>query len=333
MRRLLSVFAVFAISVSSLVSVVDAKTPRIQQSQTPSQIQKPRVNNNTPKPQTVTPSKPQRQYQQRQGVSKPSYNQQMQGDSGYGSNVQNYTQPKLPKQTFTVNGVSFTMIRVETGTFYMGATEEQHSESSSEKPVHEVTLSSYMIGETEVTQELFEAVMGYNNSSSKNPKYPVTDVSWIDFQKFILKLNSLTGKKFRMPTEAEWEFAARGGNKSEHHKFSGSDNADEVAWLANNSGFSLHEVKTKRPNELGIYDMSGNAWEFVYDVYDINYYNIAPPVNPEGPFSTDLVTYRVYRGGMCRSAANEIRVAYRSCYSDNEGTPDISLRLALPLDE
>ena len=164
---------------------------------------------------------------------------------------------------FMVNGVSFEMVRVEGGTFHMGATSEQKDEAwDREKPVHSVTLSSYYIGKTEVTQALWQAVMGSNPSNFKGSNLPVECVCWNDCQEFIQKLNSLTGRNFRLPTEAEWEFACRGGNNSRGYKYSGSNNLGSVAWYDDNSGGQTHPVATKAPNELGIYDMSGNVWEW-----------------------------------------------------------------------
>jgi formylglycine-generating enzyme required for sulfatase activity len=170
---------------------------------------------------------------------------------------------------FTVNGVSFTMVKVDGGTFKMGATSEQGSDAEEdEKPAHSVTLSSYWIGQTEVTKALWNAVMGTNPSLSKGDELPVENVSWKDCQKFIKKLNQLTGETFRLPTEAEWEYAARGGNKSKGYKYSGSNDLGTVAWSSNNSLPKTHPVATKQPNELGIYDMSGNVYEWCNDYYD-----------------------------------------------------------------
>ena len=219
-------------------------------------------------------------------------------------------------QTFTVNGVSFTMIAVEGGTFQMGATSEQGSDADSdEKTVHSVTLSDYYIGETEVTQELWTAVMGNNPSwYSGNPQRPVERVSWNDCQEFVKKLNQLTGKNFRLPTEAEWEYAARGGKKSKGYKYSGSNTIDNVAWYTNNSGSKTHDVKTKQANELGIYDMSGNVWEWCQDWYGS--YSSSSQTNPTGPSSGSC---RVLRGGSWVSGAGSCRVSYR--YSSH---PDFS---------
>ena len=166
-------------------------------------------------------------------------------------------------RTYNVNGVDFTMIRVEGGSYMMGATAEQGSDAWDwEQPAHQVTLSSYCIGQTEVTQALWQAVMGYNPSYfSGNLQYPVEKVSWNDCQLFISRLNQLTGLCFRLPTEAEWEFAARGGNKTLGWKYSGGNDIDVVAWYIDNAGESTHQVATMSANELGLYDMSGNVWE------------------------------------------------------------------------
>ncbi len=238
-------------------------------------------------------------------------------------------------QTFTVNGVSFTMIPVEGGTFTMGATSEQGSDAESdEKPAHSVTLSSYMIGETEVTQALWEAVMGSNPSHFKGNNHPVEEVSWNDCQTFISKLNSLTGKRFRLPTEAEWEYAARGGNRSKGYKYSGSNNIDDVAVYTKNSydkgssspDYGTHAVKTKRPNELGIYDMSGNVWEWCSDWYGKKYYSNSPSSNPTGPTSGSS---RVNRGGGWSSNARLCRSTYRGDDAPDDRYSLLGLRLAL----
>ena len=228
-------------------------------------------------------------------------------------------------QTITVNGVSFTMIAVEGGTFKMGATSEQGSDADNdEKPVHNVTLSDYYIGETEVTQELWQAVMGTNPSNSKGNKKPVEQVSWNDCQEFITKLNNLTGKNFRLPTEAEWEYAARGGNKSKGYKYSGSNTIDNVAWYTSNSGSQTHDVKTKQANELGIYDMSGNVYEWCQDWYGS--YSRGSQTNPTGPASGSS---RVLRGGSWNSGAGNCRVSNRSGDDPDCGGSGIGLRLAL----
>ena len=243
--------------------------------------------------------------------------------------------------TFTANGVSFTMIFVEGGTFSMGGTPEQGSDvQDDELPVHQVTLSNFRIGETEVTQELWMAVMGSNPSmccSANNPSYsddfqrPVEQVTWNDCQEFISKLNELTGETFRLPTEAEWEFAARGGNKSKGYMYAGSNNLEEVALYWGNipsqqphtEGYGAQAVGLKKPNELGLYDMSGNVWEWCYDWYGS--YTSAAQTNPTGPSTSK---WHVLRGGSWSSSKPErCRVARRSRSSGS--LSDLGLRLAM----
>ena len=225
---------------------------------------------------------------------------------------------------FTVNGVSFEMVRVEGGTFRMGATSEQGSDADSdETPVHSVTLSSYYIGKTEVTQALWKAVMGSNPSYFKGDNQPVENVSWNDCHEFIRKLNALTGQNFRLPTEAEWEFACRGGNNSRGYKYSGSNNLGSVAWCNNNSGNKTHSVATKSPNELGIYDMSGNVWEWCSDWYGD--YSSDAQTNPKGPESG---SYRVIRGGCWDGFVRHCRSSIRR-YNPARRSSGLGLRLAL----
>ena len=227
-------------------------------------------------------------------------------------------------ETFTINGVEFKMIKVEGGTFSMGATSEQTNYGNDEKPVHSVTLSDYYIGETEVTQELWQAVMGSNPSYFKgNNQRPVESVSWNDCQEFIKKLNQLTGKEFRLPTEAEWEYAARGGKYSKDYvyKYSGSNNADEVAWYDDNSGGKTHPIKTKKANELGLYDMSGNVWEWCDDWY--GRYQSYSQTNPTGPSEGE---YGVFRGGSWSSLDRFVRVSNRNFITTDS---TLGLRLAL----
>ena len=226
-------------------------------------------------------------------------------------------------QTFTVNGVTFNMVTVEGGTFTMGGTSEQGAVASDEKPTHSVTLSTYLIGKTEVTQELWQAVMGTNPSTTKGNSFPVVKVSWNDCQTFINKLNALTGKNFRLPTEAEWEYAARGGNKSKAYKYSGSSSIGNVAWYKANAGI-IKPVASLQPNELGIYDMSGNVWEFCNDWYG-NYSGEAQ-TNPIGPASGD---YRVQRGGSCATSADQCRISYRGAADPTAPFDHVGLRLCL----
>ena len=238
--------------------------------------------------------------------------------------------PKAPafvngaKKTYTVNGVSFTMVDVEGGTFTMGATSEQGSDAENdEKPAHEVTLSTYSIGEIEVTQELWQAVMGGNPSYFKGNKLrPVEQVSWTDCRTFIKKLNKLTGENFRLPTEAEWEYAARGGSASKGYKYSGSNAIGDIAWFNNNSS-AVHAVKSKQPNELGLYDMSGNVWEWCADKYGS--YTSSVQTAPTGSSSG---SDRVIRGGSWGYDEGNCRVSNReNCSPDSRGS-SIGFRLA-----
>ena len=227
--------------------------------------------------------------------------------------------------SLTVNGVSFEMVYVEGGSFDMGATTEQGGDANSDEyPVHSVTLSEYYIGRCEVTQELWEAVMGSNPSWFKGAKKPVESVSYNDCQEFISRLNSLTGKNFRLPTEAEWEYAARGGKKSRHYKYSGSNNIFDVGWHDGNSGGSTHAVGTKTANEVGIYDMSGNVEEWCSDWY--GGYSAGAQTNPQGPSSG---SYRVLRGGSWINYAGNCRVSIRSY--DDPGNSNINFGLRLVL--
>ena len=173
---------------------------------------------------------------------------------------------------FNVKGVEFKMIRVEGGEFMMGATAEQGDDAGDdEKPAHRVSLDSYYMGETLVTQALWKAVMGEIEwSFYEGENNPIELYRWNENQKFLKRLNKLTGKQFRLPTEAEWEYAARGGNRSRGYKYAGSNNLSEVAWFKDNkvnSGSLIHPVAQKQANELGLYDMSGNVWEWCSDWY------------------------------------------------------------------
>ena len=216
------------------------------------------------------------------------------------------------------------MVYVSGGIFTMGATSEQGSEADrDEKPTHQVTLSSFSIGRYEVTQEEWEAVMGSNPSHFKGAKRPVERVSWNDCQTFIRKLNAMTGKNFRLPTEAEWEFAARGGNSSRGYKYAGGNSLGSVVWYDDNSNDQTHNVGTKSPNELGLYDMSGNVWEWCSDWYGS--YSSSSQTNPKGP-STG--SYRVFRGGSWYNNARYCRVSNRSNNSPGYSDDNLGFRLA-----
>ena len=214
---------------------------------------------------------------------------------------------KSQPKTFTVNGVTFELLYVKGGTFTMGCTPEQNGDcNNDEKPTHSVTLDDYYIGKFEVTQDLWTAVMGKNPSNKKGDNLPVENVSWNDAQDFIRQLNQMTGEHFSLPTEAQWEYAARGGSKSKGYKFSGGNILGNVAWYADNSASTPHQVGTKDPNELGLYDMSGNVWEWCYDLY--GNYSSESQNNPTGPTSGSV---RVLRGGSWSYFAGLARVSYR----------------------
>ena len=234
--------------------------------------------------------------------------------------------PDVKYSSFNVNGVQFKMVKVEGGTFQMGATLEQGSDADDDEyPVHSVTLSDYYIGQTQVTQELWEAVMGSNPSDfTGDNQRPVENVSWNDCQEFIKKLNRLTEKNFRLPTEAEWEYAARGGNKSKGYKYSGSNDADAVAWYYDNSGGKTHAVETKQSNELGLYDMSGNVFEWCQD-WDGDYTSRSQN-NPKG---ANTGSGHVLRGGGWGDDARHVRVSFRGGYVPSGRFNGFGFRLVL----
>lgn len=223
----------------------------------------------------------------------------------------------------TANGVSFVMKYVPSGYFLMGS--ESGSAYNDEKPVHKVSLDKgYYIGETEVTQMLWEAVMGNNPSEAKGALHPVEHVSYKDCINFIDSLNKLTGYEFRLPTEAEWEFAAHGGSSEDKFQYSGGDALDNIAWYAMNSEGHSHDIKGKLPNRLGLYDMTGNVWEWCNDRYGA--YISSDSLNPHGPVSGK---YRVYRGGDCHSDARYSRLTTRGYDESAYRGINVGLRLAL----
>ena len=267
-------------------------------------------------------------------------------------------------QEFTVNGVTFKMIYVEGGTFTMGCTSEQSNEcDADESPAHPVSVSEFWLSETEVTVGLFRAfvketsyrtdaekgggawrwmqvkgkwqwnkVKGLywihdsqgNARNSSEDYHPVLYVSWNDAKAFCDWLKQKTGKSFRLPTEAEWEYAARGGNKSRGYKFSGSNFINDVAWDIENSGSKTHPVKSKSPNELGLYDMCGNAREWCLNWYG-DYIN-SPQTDPKGPSSGK---YKVSRGGGWNGSAQSCRVANRDVDSPEVGLDGLGFRIAI----
>ena len=221
------------------------------------------------------------------------------------------------------------MVWVEGGSFSMGS--DAAVASRSEKPAHQVTLDGFHIGKYEVSQELFEEVMGWNNSYFPGKGYPVNNISWWNIQLFLDRLNGMTGKQFRLPTEAEWEYAAKGGQKSKDYQYSGSNKIDEVAWYAGNSARRPHPSGKKKPNELGLHDMTGNLWELCHDDALIRPYPAGPRTNPlqgsfEKPYSKKM---KITRGGGYEYDADESYVFRRDGATPNLRLPDIGFRLVL----
>lgn len=215
--------------------------------------------------------------------------------------------------------ISMEMVNVNEGTFQMGSS----SGNSNEKPIHSVTLSGYTIGKYEVTQAQWVKIMGNNPSHMKGDNLPVETVAWNDIQLFITKLNEQTNKKYRLPTEAEWEFAARGGNLSEGYIYSGSNSIGDIAEYAGNNDTSIKPVGGKQGNELGIYDMTGNVYELCNDNYEL--YGSASVTNPTGPSSGDK---RSLRGGSCFDLKSECRITCRYQIPQTAKAHYIGFRLA-----
>lgn len=229
----------------------------------------------------------------------------------------------VSSQSQTTEGIEVDMIRVESGTFMMGNEKGEEME----RPVHKVSISTFFLGKFEVTQKLWEEIMG------KNPAVdficedcPVIYVSWNDIQVFIEKLNKLTHKKYRLPTEAEWEYAARGGKNSTGYKYSGSNVLKDVAWYVANSNMRLHPVGMKLPNEIGIYDMNGNVWEWTNDFTGYDYYQYSPEINPKGPKSSNC---NVIRGGCFIDNPSRISCTFRGHEFPNKRFSILGFRLAM----
>lgn len=219
-------------------------------------------------------------------------------------------------ETFTVNGVTFEMVRVEGGSFMMGSSDPEAYDD--EKPVHAENVATFYIGRTEVTQDLWLAVMGSNPSNFRGGNLPVEQVSWTECQAFCERLRQLTGRQFRLPTEAEWEYAARGGNRSRGYKYSGGNDLYYLGWYTDNSGSTTHPVGTKQANELGIYDMSGNVWEWTSDLWSSNYSSYR-----NGGSGSN----RVRRGGSWLSEVRGCRSANRNYYGPGTRYRNLGLRL------
>lgn len=238
-------------------------------------------------------------------------------------------QPSSSASSITIpvkDGISIEMVKVEGGTFIMGATPEMKNSWTEERPIHQVTLTNdYYIGKYEVTQSLWCALMDNNPSYFKGDNLPVEQVSWDDCQKFINKLNDITGRKFRLPTEAEWEYAARGGKKSRGYQYSGSNKISDVAWYSSNSEHKTQPVGLKLANELGLYDMSGNVDEWCFDRF--GFYSALSQTNPLG---ADDGICRVYRGGSWEQTAGFCRSSDRSNYGTSKNRIyNLGFRLAL----
>jgi len=208
--------------------------------------------------------------------------------------------------TETTEDINLLLVCVEGGTFQMGGQDNEAREE--EKPVHKVEVSTFYIGKYPITQAQYRKIMNNNPSHFKGDDLPVEEVSWEDAVEFCHRLSALTNKIYRLPTEAEWEYAARGGNKSHRYKYAGSNNLGTVAWYSGNSGNKTKNVGAKNDNELGLHDMSGNVWEWCHDWYSSAYYKNSPGKNPKGPASGP---YRVLRGGSWGSGADGCRVAFR----------------------
>ena len=270
---------------------------------------------------------------------------------GFGEIIPNWSASVTQSQRTIIERLIKNMVKIEGGTFTMGATAEQEGEAFKsqkpvlqkslsglfgvmseqeidayrwEKPTHQVTLSDFYIGKYEVTQEEWQAVMGDNPSYFKGDNNPVENVSWKKCQKFISKLNELTGMQFALPTESQWEYAARGGNKSEGYKYSGSNVIEDVAWCVGNSGNKTHSVGLKKSNELGLYDMSGNVWEWCNDKKGD--YSSAAQTNPIG---STTGSRRILRGGSWNDDAWFSRVSNRSHFTPSISYSYYGFRLAL----
>lgn len=238
----------------------------------------------------------------------------------------NYTDIDTGAKVIKIKESLFKMVLVKRDSFIMGASLQEGGENKDEQILHEVTLDSFYIGETPVTQDLWNTIMEYNPCKIKNKKLPVTNVSWEDCQSFIKKLNDITDLKFRLPSEAEWEFSARGGIKGKlnGYKYSGSNTITDIMWYSKNSENHPHEVSQKRPNELGLFDMSGNVWEWCNDWYAS--YDKRSVFNPTGPAIGEK---KVCRGGSFLSVAKDCRNTIREKDFPDEKSEDLGFRLAL----
>lgn len=232
---------------------------------------------------------------------------------------------------FSINDIAFEMVYVEGGNFRMGAIDTIKAEKD-EFPVHLVHVPNFMIGKYPITQKQWLSIMDHNPSYYRGDDLPVEGVSWFDAQEFTRKLSLLTGKEFDLPTEAEWEYAARGGNKSRGYKYSGGNEPNNIGWFKDNSAGATHVVGRKAPNELGIYDMSGNVWEWCWDYYGEDYYsNCFDSISSIGPQGMAKAPWRVFRGGSIQLPQNYMRVSNRDSFEPNGRDHDIGFRIKLKL--
>lgn len=215
-----------------------------------------------------------------------------------------------PKPEAVVREIISNLVPVAGGSFMMGCLPQfEEYCHDNEKPPHQVSVSDFQISRYEVTQEQWYGIMDTNPSIFSNcARCPVENVSYDEVMQFIKRLNQISGRQFDLPTEAEWEYAARGGNRSAGYQYSGSDLLEVVAWFDENSRKTPTLVGKAKPNELGLYDMSGNVWEWCSDWYRSDYYSISPHTNPTGPSGGN---YRVIRGGSWDSSAIDCRVTVR----------------------
>jgi formylglycine-generating enzyme required for sulfatase activity len=223
--------------------------------------------------------------------------------------------------TETVNGVKFDMVAIKGGTFLMGSNDGDY-----EKPINQVNLSDFYISKCEVTQAQFRAIMGNNPGSIIRDHAPVVMVSWYDSQEFLIRLNMITDNIYRLPTEAEWEYAAGGGAEN-RTKWAGTNSESDLinyAWIECNSGSSPHPVALKRPNALGLYDMSGNVYEWCNDWFGL--YSITPKINPTGPTTG---SDRVFRGGSRFYKARQCRTTHRQSNPPDYRFAGLGFRLGL----
>lgn len=228
----------------------------------------------------------------------------------------------------TASEIALHMVKVEGGNYTMGCPDPTGTSCYYwEKPAHNVSITTFYMAKYPVTQKEWRILVGNRPWFSKNcDECPVENVSWYDAQIFINTLNQLSGKNYRLPTEAEWEYAAAGGNRNEGYKYAGNDHIDAVAWYSGNSDKQIHVVGQKQPNQLGLFDMSGNVWQWCSDWFSDTYYNYSETDNPEGPKRD---AYRVCRGGSWWSEARDCRISNRDRYPADARDDDVGFRIAI----